>query len=161
GIPRGSKRSSSSWAPGRTPNLLIIQNPDGEFQLYGHCLTDARWREGDKVKAGDYLGKTDLSGNTTGHHRHFDVRYSSRVTRNPEIDFRYFRITPGASPKGINKNPWGSQTKPSAPKPGGSAAKAPSSTVKARLKKMGLPQSISGVVAYQKAHGLHPDGVWG
>src|SRR5690606_30744299 len=158
GVPHGSRKSSSSWAPGRTPNLVIIQNPDGEFQLYGHCLTDGRWSEGDQVEQGDYLGKTDLSGNTTGYHLHFEIWPSRYSTRNPEIDSRYFGIKVGSTPKGISNSPkaWG---KP-APKPK-PTAKQPSSTVKARLKKMGLPQSRNGVIAYQQAHGLYPDGDWG
>lgn len=160
GVKEGSKTTSSSWAPGRTPNLIIINNPDGEYQLYGHVTTDGRWKIGDKVKIGDYLGKTDLSGNTTGHHLHFEIWSSRYKTRNPAIDFRYFGITIGSTPKNVNRNPW----KTPAPQPNpstGVPGKAPSSTVKARLKKMGLPQSRAGVVAYQKAHGLFPDGDWG
>lgn len=159
GVPHGSRKSSSSWAPGRTPNLIIIQNPDGEFQLYGHCLADARWKEGDRVEAGDYLGKTDLSGNTTGYHLHFEIWPSRYSTRNPEIDFRYFGIKVGSTPKGISNSPkaWGGNTssKPS------SKPKAPSVGIKGRLKKMGLPQTIDGVKRWQRAHGLVADGDWG
>lgn len=158
GVKAGSRVTSSPWAPGRTPNLIIIQNPDGEFQLYGHVSVDARWKIGDKVGQGDYLGRTDLSGNTTGYHVHFEIWNKRKVTRNPRIDFRYFNVTPGSEPKGVNKNPWGTPTKPPAGTP---APKGPSSTVKSRLKRMGLPQSIAGVIAYQKAHGLFPDGDWG
>lgn len=159
GVRRGSKVSSApDWAPGRTPNLVIIENPDGEFQLYGHALADARWSEGMKVEQGDYLGVTDLSGNTTGYHLHFEVWSSRRTTRNPEIDFRFFGVVIGSTPKGVNNTPkaWGAVPNPKPP-----TGKAPSSTVKSRLRKMGLPQSIAGVVAYQKAHGLFADGNWG
>lgn len=160
GVKHGSKKTSSPWAPGRTPNLVIIQNPDGEYQLYGHVTADARWKIGDSISMGDYIGKTDLSGNTTGDHLHLEIWSSRYVTRNPAIDFRYFGIPIGSTPKNVNRNPW----KTPAPKPNpstGNTGSAPNSTVKARLKKMGLPQSRAGVVAYQKAHGLFADGDWG
>ena len=36
-----------------------------------------------------------------------------------------------------------------------------SATVKARLKRMGLPQNAEGVKTFQRAHDLYPDGEWG
>src|SRR5690606_18243470 len=47
--------------------------------------------------------------------------------------------------------------KPSTPSKG----EEPSVGIKGRLKKMGLPQTAAGVVAWQRAHGLYQDGLWG
>lgn len=160
GVPHGSKKTSSKWAPGRTPNLVIIKNPDGEYQLYGHVTADARWAIGDQITLGDYIGKTDMSGNTTGPHLHPEIWPSRYTTRNPAIDFRVFGIGIGSTPQNVNDNPW----KTPAPKPNpstGVPGKAPSATVKKKLARMGLAQSRLGVVAYQKAHGLFADGDWG
>lgn len=50
------------------------------------------------------------------------------------------------------------QKKPPAPAP---STPALSATVKARLKRMGLPQNAEGVKTFQRAHDLYPDGEWG
>lgn len=50
------------------------------------------------------------------------------------------------------------QKKPPAPAP---STPSLSATVKARLKRMGLPQNAEGVKTFQRAHGLWPDGEWG
>lgn len=89
-------------APGRSGNAPRVRNPDGEQQIYGHVLTSPGWRVGDKVKAGQLLGYTDLSGNTSGHHCHLEVWNANGSTRNPRIDFRAFGVTVGAAPKGIS-----------------------------------------------------------
>ena len=49
------------------------------------------------------------------------------------------------------------QKKPPAPAP---STPALSATVKARLKRMGLPQNAEGVKTFQRAHDLYSDGEW-
>lgn len=154
GRKHGDRSRHNEIAPYRTGNGPIIQNPDGERQVYCHVNTTRSLKVGDKVKVGQYLGKTDLSGNTTGYHLHLEIWYANGKTRNPMIDFRYFGIKPGSKPN-IYKAP-------KAPINSGSGGnKSVSASVKAALKVMGLPQNTSGVKAYQEAHGLYPDGNWG
>lgn len=90
-------RVTDSYAPGRTPNYVSVRNPDGELQFYGH--TFASVTPGQKVVAGQKIGVTDLSGNTTGYHCHFECWDSRNKTRDPMIDFRKHGITPGSAPK--------------------------------------------------------------
>ncbi|OJX93940.1 MAG: hypothetical protein BGO96_00290 [Micrococcales bacterium 73-15] len=85
-------------APGRSGNGIVVRNPDGERQLYGHVTVDAGLRVGDTVDVGDRSGVTDLSGITTGYHLHFEVWNAHGRTRDPEIDFRAFGVTPGSAP---------------------------------------------------------------
>lgn len=98
GRKHGDRSASNQLAPGRTGNGLIIRNPDGERQLYGHVEVPASLRVGSKVDVGDKLGVTDLSGNTTGHHVHYEEWTRSGATRDPMDSFRAFQVTPGARP---------------------------------------------------------------
>ena len=89
-------------APGRSGNGVIVRNPDGERQLYGHVNPSVR--VGQRVRIGQRIGTVDLSGITTGLHLHFEIWNAASATRNPLIDFRHFRVTPGAAlPKGLPK----------------------------------------------------------
>src|SRR5690625_2090668 len=91
--------SGSVLAPGRSPNGLIVRNPDGERQLYGQVTVLGSLRVGQKVRRGQKIGTVDLSGITTGLHLHFETWNANGTTRNPEIDFRHWGITVGAKPK--------------------------------------------------------------
>ena len=100
-IVRGRKHgqpasSGRVLAPYRSSNGVIIRNPDGERQLYGHVNPLSSLRVGQRVSIGQRLGTVDLSGITTGLHLHFEVWNASRSTRNPLIDFRHFGVTAGA-----------------------------------------------------------------
>lgn len=85
-------------APGRSGNAPKIRNTDGERQIYGHVMTAIGWRVGDKIRAGQLLGYTDLSGNTSGHHLHLEIWNANGTTRNPMLDFRAFGLAVGAPP---------------------------------------------------------------
>src|SRR5690606_16215435 len=98
GRKHGDRAASNQPAPGRTGNGLISRSPDGERQLYGHVEVLGSLRVGSKVEAGDKLGVTDLSGNTTGYHVHYEEWTRSGATRDPMDSFRAFQVTPGASP---------------------------------------------------------------
>lgn len=109
-IVRGRKHGQpasrgSVLAPGRSGNGVIIRNPDGERQLYGHVNPLSSLRVGQRVSIGQRIGNVDLSGITTGLHVHFETWNSNRTTRNPMIDFRHWGVTPGAAlPKGLPKS---------------------------------------------------------
>ena len=51
-----------------------IQHADGFMTIYGHML-DFDVAVGDKVKAGDVIGRSDNTGNSTGPHLHFELRH--------------------------------------------------------------------------------------
>ena len=96
-------RRTDSYAPGRTGNYVVVRNPDRERQLYNH--TDASVQVGDNVAIGSVLGKTDLSGNTTGYHCHYEEWTSSGRTRNPRISFEAFDVAPGSTPVAVKDTP--------------------------------------------------------
>lgn len=50
-----------------------IQHEGGYLTIYAH-LMDAAVRVGDKVHAGEVIGRSDNTGNSTGPHLHFELR---------------------------------------------------------------------------------------
>lgn len=80
--------------PGRTGNHVVVRNPDGEYQLYGH-LSRIDVKVGDKVPLGGRIGLMGATGNVTGEHLHFEVWDRNKKTRNPRIDFNAHGVVPG------------------------------------------------------------------
>lgn len=91
-------RVGDAYAPARTGNYVVVRNPDGERQLYNHTQALATLRVGQHVDVGTRLGTTDLSGNTTGHHCHYEEWRANGATRNPRASFNAFGVTPGSTP---------------------------------------------------------------
>jgi murein DD-endopeptidase MepM/ murein hydrolase activator NlpD len=58
---------------GEHGNLVVIWHADGTFGLYGHLREGVCAREGEAVRAGDFLAWSGNSGYTTGPHLHFGV----------------------------------------------------------------------------------------
>jgi murein DD-endopeptidase MepM/ murein hydrolase activator NlpD len=59
----------------RYGNHVIIQEPGGITTLYGHMVrTAVDW--GQPVRPGDIIGYVGSTGNSTGPHLHFEVRYA-------------------------------------------------------------------------------------
>ncbi|MCB0919593.1 MAG: M23 family metallopeptidase [Actinobacteria bacterium] len=54
-------------------NLVKVRTDDGHVILYGH-LSKILVKKGDKVAAGDLIGKEGSTGHSTGPHLHFEVR---------------------------------------------------------------------------------------
>lgn len=106
---------------GRSGRYILIANPDGERQYYGH-LNKIRVKAGQKVKQGQRIGDMGATGNVTGPHLHFEIWRNSAHTshRNPRIDFNHFGIAPGSKPKSTSKAPAKPKPKPKPSK--GSAA---------------------------------------
>lgn len=86
---------------GRSGSGVLIRNPDGEHQYYGH-LSRIDVRNGDLVKEGQTIGREGSVGRVSGPHLHleFHNRTSGPAnnwthTRDPMADFRAAGITPG------------------------------------------------------------------
>ena len=168
---------SSTWAPNRTGGGGLIANPDGEGNGYNHIDVLDHWKVGDKVAAGDLLGYNDRSGNQTAPHLHFELWAD---WRNPDSDydpqraFSKFGVKPGSAPV-ISVQPVGKiepiKPKPKPKKDTTGNDKGDNKAIQTALKKMGLYKGIidgvngsmqkNAVKAYQRAHGLVADGVWG
>lgn len=54
-------------------NAVVVYHADGTFGLYGHLRKGVCAREGEAVRAGDFLAWSGNSGYTTGPHLHFAV----------------------------------------------------------------------------------------
>jgi murein DD-endopeptidase MepM/ murein hydrolase activator NlpD len=59
---------------------VIIRHPSGYLTLYGH-LSQIDVKEGQKVKAGDVVGRVGSTGRSTGPHLHYEV-----IRNNKPID---------------------------------------------------------------------------
>ena len=66
---------------------VVVDCGDGWTTLYAH-MSQINVSPGQRVAAGATLGLTGLTGFTTGHHLHFEVRYNGRFV-NPELDFNF------------------------------------------------------------------------
>lgn len=89
-----AKAVGENVVPFRTGRQILIANPDGEGQFYGH-LDAAVVKEGDNVKQGQLIGYMGDTGQVTGVHLHFEVwsdANNHRTTRNPRIDERHHGI---------------------------------------------------------------------
>lgn len=63
-------------------NNIIVSHGLGVYSLYGHC-SSYLVKEGDSVKAGDFIAKTGLTGLALGDHLHFGM-YVQGVDVRPE-----------------------------------------------------------------------------
>jgi len=91
-----------------------IQHDDGYLTIYGHMMEFAV-KVGDKVKAGDVIGRSDNTGNSTGPHLHFELRKN-----NVAIDPAALLVEQlgGVQPEG-EEEPGGGQVQPDiGPEPG-------------------------------------------
>lgn len=91
--------------PGRTGIGILIRNPDGERQYYGH-LSKLRVRAGQVVALGERIGDMGSTGNVTGPHLHFEVWNRTGATLNPRAAFKNHGVNPGVdAPAGPDRKP--------------------------------------------------------
>lgn len=70
-------------------NVIVIRHANDMYTLYAH-LSEILVQAGNKVHAGDEIGKVGQTGGATGSHLHFEVRTGSAYTEyfsteNPEL----------------------------------------------------------------------------
>jgi murein DD-endopeptidase MepM/ murein hydrolase activator NlpD len=68
----GTVRSVESSGSGDLGNHVVIDYDNGYRGVYGHTAPSVK--PGQKVRSGEPIGNTDLSGATTGPHVHYEVR---------------------------------------------------------------------------------------
>lgn len=81
---------------GRTGNGIVIRNPDGEMQYYGH-LSQFLVKKGQKVKQGQLIAKSGNTGRTTGPHLHFETHTRDGRLANPRVHFNHHGVVPGST----------------------------------------------------------------
>lgn len=68
-------KDGKSCSCGAYGNYVKIQHSNSVITLYGHLSIDTiTVKAGDKIKAGDIIGYSGSSGNSTGPHLHFELR---------------------------------------------------------------------------------------
>ena len=63
----------STSCGGAFGNQIVIRHPDGYYTQYAH-LSRIHVRRGEEVAAGQVIGLSGSTGNSTGPHLHFEVR---------------------------------------------------------------------------------------
>ena len=77
-----------------TGNYLMIDHGKGEYSFYAHMQKGSvRVHVGDKVKAGDVLGKLGSSGNSTEPHLHFQVCDKADPLMSAGIPMNFSNVT--------------------------------------------------------------------
>lgn len=65
---------SAGWNSGGYGNVVMIEHPDGYATVYAHMIMVYAY-EGQYVTKGQLIGFVGTTGNSTGNHCHFEVRY--------------------------------------------------------------------------------------
>ena len=89
------------WKGLKSGNFVVIQNPDGAVQWYGHLHT-VLVKAGDTVREGQTIGTVGMTGVVTGPHLHFECWSKNEIASNfdPRILFDRYKLTPGVSALG-------------------------------------------------------------
>ncbi|PYK42161.1 MAG: hypothetical protein DME46_12165, partial [Verrucomicrobia bacterium] len=79
---------------GVTGNYVMIDHGKGEYSFYAHLQPGSvRVHKGDRVKAGDVIGKLGSSGNSTEPHLHFHVCDSNDPLMSAGIPVNFSNVT--------------------------------------------------------------------
>jgi murein DD-endopeptidase MepM/ murein hydrolase activator NlpD len=66
----------AGWSPIGYGNLVIVQN--GDYQTYYAHLSKIPVTAGQTIKAGETIGLSGSTGNSTGPHLHYEIRYQGK-----------------------------------------------------------------------------------
>jgi murein DD-endopeptidase MepM/ murein hydrolase activator NlpD len=77
------KIENASW--GKSYGTQLVQKVDGGWVIYAH-LSKALAKPGDKVVAGQHIGESGSTGNSSGPHLHFEMRDNIRWSAGKDID---------------------------------------------------------------------------
>jgi murein DD-endopeptidase MepM/ murein hydrolase activator NlpD len=77
------KIENASW--GSAYGTQLVQKLDGGWFIYAH-LSKALVKAGDKVVAGQVIGKSGNTGNSTGPHLHVELRNNIRWSSGTDLD---------------------------------------------------------------------------
>lgn len=147
----------------RTGKYILIKNPDGEGQYYGH-LSRQDVRQGDTVREGQQIGLMGATGNVTGPHLHFETwrnAHDHTSHFDPMILFRKYDVAVGVGGGG------GSSTADDL-----AIQKHLRATIRPETGQPFYPEPLAldgingsyqqkAVSNWQKFRGLHEDGYWG
>lgn len=95
------EKTGTNCVAGRTGLGILIRNPDGEKQYYGH-LSVSSVKAGQSVARGERIGSMGATGNVTGSHLHFETWNTAGTPVNPRIHFNYHGVVPGSKPVGTS-----------------------------------------------------------
>lgn len=76
----------AGWDPDGYGNYLVLEN--GPYQVYFAHLSKFDVREGDWIQAGQVIGRSGNTGNSTGPHLHYEIR-KNRQTVDPRPSMEY------------------------------------------------------------------------
>jgi MYXO-CTERM domain-containing protein len=83
-------------------NYVKVEHADGKSTYYAHLMKGSLTvKNGDSVSCGQHLGKVGSSGNSTGPHLHFEVRYASNTSDDP-----YTGTCSGPTSFWVNQGPY-------------------------------------------------------
>jgi murein DD-endopeptidase MepM/ murein hydrolase activator NlpD len=77
------KIENANW--GKSYGNQVVQKVDGGWVIYAH-LNKVRVKPGALVKAGDLVGESGNSGNSSGPHLHFEYRSKLRWSDGVDLD---------------------------------------------------------------------------
>ena len=77
------KIEHANW--GKAYGDQLVQKVPGGWVIYAH-LSKLLVKPGDTVKAGQHIGESGNSGNSTGPHLHFEMRNNIRWSAGEDID---------------------------------------------------------------------------
>jgi murein DD-endopeptidase MepM/ murein hydrolase activator NlpD len=77
------KIEKASW--GASYGVQLVQKVEGGWVIYAH-LSKALVKPGDKVVAGQHIGESGNTGNSSGPHLHFEMRDNIRWSAGKDIN---------------------------------------------------------------------------